>query len=137
MTDMRIPILLSCLGASALALAAHAQETQAPPPADQPMTQTPPAPSDMPAPVDNGTAVPPATSPAPDASMPPPPPPPPSAYNAAPTAAPPAAGPPQVVMGPPQPMVQATPAPPAEYPVCSREVKDACRNPGEGGKSPI
>ena len=41
--DMRSPILLTLLGASALAVAAHAQETQAPPPADQPMTQTPPS----------------------------------------------------------------------------------------------
>jgi|GEM_PF-1755234 len=125
---MRISILLTCLGASALALAAHAQETQAPPPADQPVTQMPPAPSDVPAPVDNGTSVP--STAAPDATVPPAPPPPPAAYNAAPTSGAPA----QIVMGPPQPQTQAVPAPPAEYPLCSRTVKDACRNPGEKGE---
>lgn len=122
---MRFPILLTCLGASALAISAHAQDVQGAPSADQPVSQMPPAPSDIPAPVDNGTSVaPPPDSSAsePDAAAPPPPP---AAYNAVP-----ATSGPTIVMGPPQPQVQETPAPPAEYPPCSKTVKDACTNPG-------
>jgi type IV secretory pathway VirB10-like protein len=128
---MRISFIVTAMSASALAFAAHAQDTQMPPAADAPVG-TQPAPSGPP-PVDNGTSVPsapPSTSaPAPDASaVPPAPPPPPSAYNAAPTT--PAPG--QVQMSPPAPVVQSTPTPPTEYPMCSKTVRDACRNRGEG-----
>ena len=122
---MRIPIFLTVLGASTLALAAHAQEAVPAPSADQPVASQP-APGD-PVPADSGTTAMPGT-PAADAAAPPPPPP--AAYNAVPSAAPPAAAPPApvIVQGPP--VVQNVPAPPAEYPLCSKTVKDACRNPG-------
>ncbi len=142
---MRFPSLLICLGASTFALAAHAQMTQeaappggapAPDQTTMPPTDTAPSPAPesnmpdtgaapMPAPQDNAPPAPGPTppNPAPEGSMTPPPPP--SAYNATPGA--PAPG--GVQMAPPQPMVQAAPEPPANYPLCSRTVKDSCRNP--------
>lgn len=117
---MRIPMFLTVLGASTLALAAHAQEALPAPPADQPV-QSQPA-QGTPVPADGGTTTIPG-APAADASAPPPPPP--AAYNAAPESAPPAP-----VMAQAAPVVQNVAPPPAEYPVCSKTVRDACRNPG-------
>jgi len=117
---MRIPLFLTIIGASTLALAAHAQETQPAPSADQPVASQP-APGD-PVPADSGTTTMPA---APASDAPTPAPPPPAAYNAAPDSAAPAT---VVVQNPP--VVQAVAAPPAEYPLCSKTVRDACRNPG-------
>jgi hypothetical protein len=122
---MRIPIFLTILGASTLALAAHAQDTQPAPPADQPVAAQP-APGD-PAPADGGTSTMPV-APASDSAAPPPPP---SAFNAVPDAATPAAdAPPATVMAQGAPVVQDAPPPPADYPLCSRTVRDSCRNPG-------
>lgn len=68
---------------------------------------------------------------APTASYPPPaaePAPMPAPAPAAPPAPPPAAGQPQIVWQ--QPMVTPPPPPKDKYPVCSKTVKDSCRNPG-------
>ncbi|BAK66033.1 hypothetical protein SLG_13580 [Sphingobium sp. SYK-6] len=126
---MRFLTLLAGLGAaSTMALAVHAQDMQSAQPSTEPMTQQPMPPGQTPPPPADGTApMPPATTPTPDSATPPPPPPPPSAYNATPNTPPPG----RIEMAPPQPVEQAAPQPPQEYPVCSRTVKDGCRNPGE------
>jgi len=148
--SMRFSALITCISASAIAMAAHAQDMQTPPNGD-PMTQ----PGAGPAPLDRAAPPPPATESSPPGGMsgdmpgappapgapppppqadsmppqdgmappPPPPPPPPPAGGMAPGGA-------QIEMQPQAPVAQAAPQPPAEYPVCSRTVTDACRNPG-------
>ncbi len=136
--SMRFSTLLTCLSASAIAMAAHAQDMQAPPPGE-PMTQpgAGPAPMDPPPPPPPPAASPPGGMSGDMATPPPPPgpPPPPPPEGAAPPAdgmAPPPPPPTgaRMEMQAPAPVAQAAPPPPAEYPVCSRAVKDACRNPG-------
>ncbi len=140
--SMRFSTLLTCLSASAIAMAAHAQDMQAPP-AGEPMTQpgAGPAPMDPPPPPPPPAASPPggmsgdmATPPPPPGPPPPPPPegaaPPPDGMAPPPPPPPPPVAGGQIEMQAPAPVAQAAPPPPAEYPVCSRTVKDACRNPG-------
>ena len=105
------------LSLPALAFAAQAQDVPAPP-SDAPVTEPAP-PGDVPPPGEGSLG---PQRGAPDAAVPPAAPPP----DAGPR--PPAGA--QVVMGPPSPVVQQVPQPPADYPKCTRTVKDACENPG-------
>ncbi len=122
---MRFSTLMIGLSATALAYAAHAQETQAPP-SDVPATQQGPSSDAPPPPTDGGATVTPQGA-APDAAVPPAPSAPPAAYNATPAGPAPAG---QPVMGQQEPVVQAAPQPPTDYPLCSKSVKDGCKNPG-------
>lgn len=113
---MRFATWMIGLSLPALTFAAQAQDVP-PPPSDAPVDQS--APPSPPTPADGSLG---SDSGVPDAAVTPAPP-------------PPEAGPPppagaQVVMAPPSPVVQQTPQPPADYPKCSRTMKDECQNPG-------
>ncbi|MCW2338776.1 hypothetical protein M2337_003036 [Sphingobium sp. B2D3A] len=129
---MRFSTILACGAASALAFAAHAQDM--PPPGGAPAgppSATAPMPGDTPGPMPGGTDTmpPPTGNPMPgDGMNPPPPPPAPGGTMTPPPPPPPGGG--QVEMMPQRPVEQTAPQPPAEYPVCSRTVKDGCKNPG-------
>ncbi|HZV17631.1 MAG TPA: hypothetical protein VFF84_02950 [Sphingobium sp.] len=115
---MRFTTWLIGLSVPAFAFAVQAQEVPAPP-SDAPVAQ-PALPSAAPPPPADGSLTPqsgvsdpavPSAAPPPDAGPPPP--------SGA-----------QVVMAAPSPVVQQVPPPPADYPRCTKTMKDECANPG-------
>lgn len=136
--------LLKSLGLAALVavspIAVMAQDTMAPPPPADPMQPTDPVPPETPPAPGEPMPTPPDPAPAPEPMpepMPAPQPPVQGSTDAPmdPMATPPTAGSSTAQSGgttssmmTPQPATK-------EYPLCTREIQDSCRNPGEGPKA--